>query len=129
MMRTILAVIVGYAVWPAICLPLNTIFYSETSAALDAGQRFAQTGPLVGSIGISILGSLAAGFVAAFIATSHTKPAVWIVAALLLLTGIGVEASVWPLIPVWYHFVFLALLVPVVMLGARLTGTGRRQLA
>lgn len=129
MIRTVLAVVVGYAVWPAICLPLNTLFFSDTSAAIDAGQRFEQPGPLLGSIAISILGSLAAGLATAAIAKGHARRAVWIVATLLLLTGIGVQSSVWPLIPIWYHVVFLALLVPVVMTGARLMGGERPRLA
>ena len=42
----------------------------------------------------------------------------------MLVTGIAVQAGVWALMPVWYHLVFLALLVPVCLVGARLVGHG-----
>ena len=35
-----------------------------------------------------------------------------VVAVLLRATGVGVQASVWTLMPVWYHLGFLGLLVP-----------------
>jgi hypothetical protein len=38
----------------------------------------------------------------------------------LLLMGIGFEVSAWQLTPVWYHLVFLVLLVPAVLYGGRL---------
>ncbi len=36
--------------------------------------------------------------------------------------GMSVQAAVWNLMPVWYHLVFLGLLVPGCLLGARLKG-------
>jgi hypothetical protein len=47
-------------------------------------------------------------------------PAVWGLAVLQLLLGIGIEASAWSMTPVWYHVVFLALLVPATVYGGRL---------
>ena len=47
-----------------------------------------------------------------------------VLAVLLVATGVGVQASVWTLMPVWYHLAFLGLLVPGCLLGARLKGTG-----
>jgi len=47
-----------------------------------------------------------------------------VLAVLLLATGVGVQASVWILMPVWYHLGFLGLLVPGCLLRARLKGTG-----
>ena len=37
--------------------------------------------------------------------------------------GIAVEASVWSLLPAWYHIIFLVLLIPVTMAGGRLKKT------
>ena len=45
-------------------------------------------------------------------------------ALLLLLTGVGVQLGVWPLMPVWYHLLFLALIVPVAVFGGRLARPG-----
>ncbi len=43
-----------------------------------------------------------------------------ILAFLLLVTGVAVQWSVFQLMPIWYHIVFLALLIPLVQVGARL---------
>ena len=47
----------------------------------------------------------------------------------LLLTGIGVQASVWSLMPTWYHVTFLALVVPMTLLGSRLASARSRERA
>ena len=44
---------------------------------------------------------------------------VWILAALLLVTGIPVQLGSWALLPVWYHLAFLIALVPMTVLGGR----------
>ncbi len=46
--------------------------------------------------------------------------AVLVTAVLLLLTGIGVQSTVWHLMPLWYHATFLVLIVPVCVLAGRL---------
>ena len=46
--------------------------------------------------------------------------AVWILAFVQLAIGIAVEASYWELMPVWYHLLFLALLIPATVYGGRL---------
>ena len=45
---------------------------------------------------------------------------VWVFAIILLATGIAIEVSSWELTPVWYHMVFLALLVPATVWGGML---------
>ena len=39
--------------------------------------------------------------------------------AVLVILGIGAETMSWGLLPVWYHLVFILLLVPATLLGAR----------
>ena len=46
--------------------------------------------------------------------------AAWTLAIILLAVGLGVEISGWDTTPAWYHIVFLVLIVPSVLLGARL---------
>ena len=69
---------------------------------------------------LSIVCSLVAGMVAAWLGKQNAAQAVLITGVLLVLTGVGVQASVWSLMPVWYHLSFLLLILPVAMLGARL---------
>jgi hypothetical protein len=44
-----------------------------------------------------------------------------VVGIVLLIVGLGVEIAGWGRTPVWYHLVFLALLIPGVLVGAKLS--------
>jgi len=120
MIRAILGTIAGYAVWTVLWLGGNALFFGEAARVVGEGQAYTAAGPLVGVIALSIVCSIVAGVTAAKVAGSRAGGAVIAMAALLLLTGIGVQSGVWSLMPVWYHLVFLALIVPVVLAGGRL---------
>ncbi|HUF51451.1 MAG TPA: hypothetical protein VMN60_11485 [Longimicrobiales bacterium] len=80
-----------------------------------------ETAALLWYIAFSVVLSVAAGYVAAAAAgMGNAARAAGILAALQLVLGIGVEVSSWGLTPVWYHVVFLALLVPATVYGGRL---------
>jgi len=119
-MRAVIGVIVGYAAWTAVFLgagALLAVLYPDERAAFDDGGDYRATVPLLLSLVSSVVASLAAGFSTAAIAGK--RGAVLVMALLLLATGIGVQASVWSRMPVWYHLVFLALLVPVCLAAGR----------
>jgi len=120
MIRTTLAAIAGYTLWTALWLGGNAVFFGEAAEVVDAGQPYTPTGPLLGVIALSLVCSLAAGVIAANIARQRARAAVLAMAVLLLLTGIAVQAGVWELMPAWYHITFLALIVPVAMVGGQL---------
>ena len=61
-----------------------------------------------------------AGLATAKLAGAKASGAVVVMAVMLLVTGIGVQSTVWSLMPVWYHLAFLGLLVPVALVGGRL---------
>ena len=120
--RVIVAVIAGYAVWTALWLGGNAVLFAEAAAVIGDGEAYTAAGPLAGVIVLSVACSLAAGLTAAAMARVKARGAVLSMAALLLLTGIGVQAGVWSFMPVWYHLIFLALIVPVAVLGGRFAG-------
>lgn len=118
MIKKSVAVVVGYALWTALWLGGNALFFSELAAKAQAGEAITSAGTLLWVLLLSLVCSLAAGAVVG--AISRSKAAVLTAGVLLLLTGIAVQASAWSLMPVWYHLVFLALIVPVVLVGGRL---------
>ncbi len=124
MAKAIIGAVVGYAIWTAIWLGGNAVMLPDAARVVGEGEPYDATGPLVGAIGLSVVCSLAAGLAAATIAGPRARTAAIVAAAALLLTGIGVQAGAWSLIPLWYHLIFLVLIVPMVLLGARLRGTG-----
>jgi hypothetical protein len=50
---------------------------------------------------------------------------VWLLAVIQLGLGIVAEVSYWHLMPVWYHLVFLATVVPATVAGGYLRGGQR----
>ena len=76
------------------------------------------------SIGLSLL----AGWLGGKIAPKAIMRHVMILGIIQLLIGIGVQASVWDQMPVWYHLVFLAFVLPMHLIGGRAvaSGSGRK---
>jgi hypothetical protein len=75
---------------------------------------------IVYSVALSVLAGWIAGRVAA---RGQPMRAVAILAALQLALGIVAELSYWSLMPLWYHLVFLSLLVPATLYGGRLAAS------
>jgi hypothetical protein len=123
--RAILGVIAGYVVWTVIWLAGNNLIFARAAETVAGGRRLVEVGLLLGILVLSVVCSLAAGAVTAAVARLKARPSVLVMAALLLVTGIGVQATVWNLMPAWYHLTFLVLIVPVCLVGARLVGTAR----
>jgi hypothetical protein len=123
MMRIAIAVIVGYVVWSVIWLVANNLMFADAGEVMAAGDPFTETRPLLGVLALSVVCSLAGGVVAAKVGKERARAAVMGNAILLLVSGIAIQASIWALMPVWYHLVFLALLVPVTLMGGRLGGS------
>ncbi len=127
MVRMILGAIVGYAVWTAIWLTVNAMVFAEAGQVIAAGDAFTETGPLLGLLALSIACSLAGGVAAAIAGGKCARGAVLGNALLLLATGIFIQAGIWSSMPVWYHLIFLQLLIPTALLGG--TFVHRRQSA
>ena len=119
-MRIALGIIAGYVAWTVLWLAGNAALGASFR---DAYQGFADGGrlddPMLLSLSLvlSVACSLVAGFTAAKIGREKANGAVWGAAIALLVTGIGVQTSAWDRMPVWYHLVFLALIIPACRVG------------
>ena len=69
--------------------------------------------------------SVMSGFLAALIAREN-KRAPLILGLLLLAFGLLKMAMSWPFVPIWYHVVFTALLIPMAMVGGKLLSNDTR---
>lgn len=118
--RTIIAVLAGAAVWAVLWIGGTQAAAAALPNLLAAGQPVTHTGVLIGLIVYSLPLSGLAGYVTAAAAVGDRMRAVWILAILQLALGLFVEMSSWNLTPVWYHIVFLALIVPATVVGAAL---------
>ena len=131
MLRIILGVIAGFIVWSIVWVGMDTLLatispgwfgknFAEFQNAVNRGEPF--TPPVSVSVYLifqSVLCSLIAGFTAAAIARENRKSTLAL-GFLLLATSVFVEAYHWDYFPVWYHVLFLLLLIPAAVLGGKL---------
>lgn len=122
--RVVVGVLAGAVVWAVLWIGGTSGARAAFPELLDATQRLEHVGALLGFIGYSVVLSVLAGYVAAMLAGGADRAtgmrAVWILAGLQLALGVFFEVSSWDLLPVWYHLVFLALIVPATVYGGRL---------
>ena len=122
--RGTMAVAAGAVVW-AVLWNAGTLGAQAALPALQPGEPIEHSGILLGFIAFSVVLSLLAGYVTAAVMRSAPWAAVWVLAALQLTLGLIFEISYWSLMPAWYHLVFLALIVPATLQGARWHPAGR----
>ena len=118
--RTIIAVVAGAAVWAVLWVGGTQAAAAAFPNLLAPRQPVTHTGALMGLIVYSLPLSVLAGYVTAAAAVGDRMRAVWILAILQLALGLSVEMSSWNLAPVWYHLVFLVLIVPATVFGGAL---------
>ncbi len=118
--RATLAVIAGAVVWAVLWVGGAMGAQAALPDLLDPTQRLEHVPALLGYIAYSVVLSVLAGFVTAAARGPSPMRAVWVLAWIQLALGVAIEASAWAVTPVWYHLVFLALLVPATVWGGTL---------
>lgn len=118
--RSIKAVLMGAVLWAILWVSGMKLAAALFPTLVPTGQPVTHTGALLGLIIYSVPLSVLAGFVTAVMAVGDRMRTVWILAILQFALGIFFETSSWNLAPVWYHLVFLALVVPATLYGGAL---------
>jgi hypothetical protein len=120
MFRSIIAVIISYVLWSVLWVAYNPLL--KALGVLPTGDTTPITDaiPLAALLLGSFVFSLVAGYVVAVLKKSVSIIPVAALGVLLLATGIFVELQYWQLMPVWYHLLFLAALIPLCFFGSRL---------
>ena len=130
MIRIILGVIAGFIAWSILWVGSDQIliatlgWYGEHQMAfqnaISGGGPFeASSTVLIMHLVRSVIISLISGYFAAVIARENRR-APLALGILLFLFGLMVQIVAWRYIPIWYHFLFLFLLIPVTIAGGRL---------
>jgi len=121
MKRSILAVVAGLVTWIVVASLLNRGLRLTLEGYAAAEPRMSFTlGMMAGRLTLAAIASLSAGAVAGAIAPlSRWTP--WVLGAILLAAFLPEHVKIWSVFPVWYHLTFLVTLVPLNVLGARLT--------
>ena len=131
MVRIILGVIAGFIAWSIIWLgsekALSAVWpewYGANQVAFEAavahgGAFTADTTILLMNIVRGSIVSVISGFLAALIAGENRRSPL-ILVVLLVAFGLMIVAMSWSYIPLWYHIIFTALLIPMPMVGGKL---------
>lgn len=133
MLRIVLSVIAGFVSWLIVWVGIEKIL-SAIWPAFGAHQRAfeevvkngghftADTTMLLTHIVIGSIVSMMSGSLAALIAGEKTR-APLVVGCLLLALGILKAVMSWPYVPIWYHVIFTAILLPMAIVGGKLITT------
>lgn len=131
MVRIVLGVIAGFLSWMIVWVGSEKVLSAIwpegfgvhqrafEAAIKDGGQFTADTTLLLTHVVLGSVVSLMSGFLAALIAAEHTR-APLILGILLLAMGLLKMVMSWPYVPLWYHVIFTALLLPMAIIGGRL---------
>ncbi|MBV9209452.1 MAG: hypothetical protein JOZ52_02420 [Acidobacteria bacterium] len=120
MVRSILAVIAGSVTWMLTALGTDAVLMNTFPQWYNGGGRVEDVPVLLLSGFYSLLFSVLGGYVTALIAGRRELQHAFILGVLQLLMGIVATIKFWERAPVWYHLIFLLLLIPANLLGGRL---------
>lgn len=119
--KVILGVVVGFFVWSIIFVGGEALMrlLAPATVAPENATFVDSTAILLGYLIRSIIASVAAGLTASLIARDNLITPV-ILGIVFLIVGLLVQISSWNMMPLWYHLIFLVLLIPMTILGGRL---------
>ena len=120
-MRTIAALVSGYILWTALWLGGNLGLRAAGVVPGDVAQPLIDPMPLFALLVLALVCSLSGGYVAAKVSRSSATGVVVSLGVLLFVTGCFVQSTVWRLMPLWYHVVFLGMVIPVTLAGGAAT--------
>ena len=134
MLRIVLGVIAGFFAWVVVWVGSEKILsaiwpewfgahqLAFQSAIEQGGQFTADTTILLMQILLGSIASVMSGFAAALIAAEN-KRAPLVLGLVLVAFGLLKVAMSWPYVPIWYHVIFTAVLLPMALIGGRLRAT------
>lgn len=125
--RIVIAVVVGFALWTILWVAAGQVVVTLAPDAFPEDEASTATGLMLLFNAFSLVFSIVTGFVVAKIAQAAAMKAVWVLGIVLLVVGIAVETAGWGRTPVWYHLIFLLLLVPGVLIGGRLASGSKTE--
>ena len=140
MLRIVLGVIAGFfgwvilwvgsekvlsVIWPEGFGVPQRAFQAAVENRADPSTFTATTRLLLTHIVVGLIVSLMSGFLAALVA-GENKRAPLVLGFLLLALGVLKLVLSWPYVPLWYHVIFTAVLLPMTIIGGKLKSNAER---
>jgi len=117
MLRRILSVLIGVVVWSALWLGANAGLAAATPDSFEEDGSTESKGILLALLACSVVFSLVSGCVTATVGKEKPVGNAFVLGVVLLAIGIPVQMGYWEVMPQWYHFSFLGLLLPASVIG------------
>jgi hypothetical protein len=120
MLKMIAGIVAGLIIWIIVATIGNLLFrvlwpgYAEA----EISMRFTLA-MMIARLLLGALSSVCSGLAVAWIAKG-SGAAAWILGIVLTALFVPVHYRLWDKFPIWYHAIFLALLLPLTLLGAKL---------
>jgi hypothetical protein len=121
MLRSILAAVAGFMLWTVLWLGLNALLANMMPDSFNEDGSTDSSLLLVFILALSVVFSVVAGYATSWIVIDGSAWSVWAMGIALLAVGLFVQISFWTHFPIWYHVLFLGLLIPAVLTGAQLS--------
>ena len=123
MLKKLTGVVVGFLVWSVLWIGSEFVV-TAVAPGIAPGEDLSNvtTVYLALKLILSVVFSIASGYLAATVSGENSKSPK-VLGIVLLAVGIGVQVSIWTLLPVWYHISFLVLLLPATVFGGRIRST------
>src|SRR5215204_3261264 len=130
MVRTVFGITAGFIVWAILWFGGETVLsailpewygapQSAFQAAIENGGEFAaETRLLLSHIVMGLIVSLVSGYLAAVVSGENSRAPLFL-GFVLLIVGLLKAGMSWPYVPIWYHIIFTALLLPMAILGGK----------
>ncbi len=131
MVKIVLGVIAGFVAWSILWVGSDQVLMVSAPTwygahLLDMEMARANQEPfnadttiLLFNLVRAVIVTILSGFLSAFIANENRRTPL-ILGVLLVFVGIAFQAMYWNQIPIWYHLIFLGMLIPVTIVGAKL---------
>ncbi len=126
MIRSIIAVIAGSVIWMVTALGMDGVLMSLMPTWFGANGKVESVPLMLFMMSYSLLFSVLGGFVTASIARRKEIQHALALGVLQLAMGIIATVQFYDTAPLWYHVMFLVLLVPANIFGGQLRTMQKR---
>jgi ABC-type multidrug transport system permease subunit len=127
MLRSILAIIAGSVAWMVTALGMDAVMMAIVPHLYDANGKVESLPLLLFSMTYSLLFSVLGGYVTALVAKRKELQHALALGVLQFVMGIAATIKFFDTAPLWYHVVFLTLLIPAILVGGQLRMMQKRR--
>lgn len=120
--RITLATITGVVLWGVVWNVFTFAGMALFPDQVAPNEAITSVGILIAYLVISVPVSVLAGFAGAKVGADHAMTVNKVLPVVLFAIGAFVEFSYWDLMPIWYHIIFLLMIIPAAMKGGQMAG-------